>query len=177
MPESQEEREGEKIAEPVTEERKSKPVEESNQSNNKEETYHKGNKLPFLLGVLLVILAAIGLGAFFVDHNNFGPRFIGNNHTRITRDYGNMGFGNMGRPGMMGGYRVFQNRIIGKVTGVNGKTFTMDVSGTSYNVQINDTTRFPINSANTVKAEDTVLVWGQKDNNGVVQATQISVNP
>jgi hypothetical protein len=53
----------------------------------------------------------------------------------------------------------------------------MDINGQSKNVQISDTTRFPLNSATTVNTGDTVLVWGGQDSNGTIQATQISVNP
>ena len=72
---------------------------------------------------------------------------------------------------------VFSNSISGKVTAVNGQTFTVDVSGQSKTVQITDSTRFPITSATKMNVGDQVVVWGQQDSNGVIQATRIAVNP
>ena len=69
------------------------------------------------------------------------------------------------------------NQDSAKVTAVDGKQFTIDLSGTTYKVQINDSTRFPVDSVTTVKVGDQVVVIGEKDSNGMIQADRIIVNP
>ena len=69
------------------------------------------------------------------------------------------------------------NEVSGKVTAVNDKQFTMTVGSTSKTVQISDSTRFPNTSATKVAVGDTVVVVGEQDSNGVIQATEIAVNP
>jgi hypothetical protein len=70
-----------------------------------------------------------------------------------------------------------RNMIEGKITVVADKTFTIDQNGQSKNVQISDSTRFPLDSANKVTVGDKVRVWGEQDANGVIQAMRIMVNP
>jgi hypothetical protein len=76
---------------------------------------------------------------------------------------------------MGGGFR--QNSVSGTVKAVEDKKFTIDVNGTTKTVQISDTTRFSLNSATSVKVNDKVLVWGEQDSNGVIQANRVEVNP
>lgn len=83
------------------------------------------------------------------------------------------GRGQFGGRGMMSGHSA----SAGKVTAVNGQTLTVDFSGDSKTVQISDTTRFPLNSATAVKVGDQVVVVGEQDSKGVIQATRIIVNP
>lgn len=127
----------------------------------------------FLAGVLvaIIILAILLIGFAFVfrfTHRPFfGPR------ERIP-----MGYYYRGYRGFRGGRGfVFQNTISGKVTAVNGQTLTIDVNGQTKTVQISDATRFPIGSATKVNVGDQIVVWGSQDSQGVIQATQIAVNP
>jgi len=114
-------------------------------------------------------------GTIAASHDRFGYRI--NKVDHMPNERSDAYIGRHGMNGLMGNRGILQDRISGKVTSVNGKSFTLEASGTSYNVQISDSTRFPINSASTVKTSDTVLVWGQKDGNDIIQATQIAVNP
>lgn len=140
-----------------------------------------------ILAVIIVgtaVIVVLGAGAFSVMHlkgSRLGSRKAFSNHLGGPgiRGYGHMGGGFYGgRGGMMrGGNIANQNAISGKVTAVNDKKFTIDASGTPKDIQISDTTRFPLNSATSVKVGDTVIVRGQQDSSGVIQATTILVNP
>ncbi len=144
---------------------------------------HKHKALAIIIAALAVLFI-LGAGAFAALHLKNG---------RLVKRglYGRGGYGMVGRNyrgGMMGGrgFRgrkwngsgaVSSNSISGKVTAVNGQTFAVDASGTSKNVQIASATRFPLDSATSVKVGDTVVVRGQQDSSGTIQAKTILVNP
>jgi hypothetical protein len=120
-------------------------------------------------GIVLIVLALITAAAFL----KFGAeRLAQRKQIPITRNYnlrGGMGKGGFGK--RMGGQS--QNRTSGKVTVVSDKKFTIDASGNNVDIQITASTRFPVSSANTVKVGDQVIVSGEKDASGVVQAIRI----
>jgi hypothetical protein len=130
------------------------------------------NRKYFLVGVIvLVFFVFLLFGLAFFGH--FGHRGFGGgrNAVMMKRDFNS--FGHRGFVGRGSGMR--QDSVTGKVTTVNGQVFTIDVNGQSKNVQISDLTRFPLNSTTSVKAGDTVTVWGQQDSKNVIQATRIVV--
>ena len=86
---------------------------------------------------------------------------------------GMMGRGHRFRGGLNSNGFVIGNAVGGKVTAVNGQQFTIDASGTTKTVQITDTTRFPVNSGTQVKVGDQVIVSGEQDSKGVIQATRV----
>lgn len=162
----------------MAEEEKSVPEKNSNGTTKEapQKSYPVSNKgllIGLLIAVVIVILLFFTLTFGFFGHYryNYPNMMRGNDGRGYMMGPGYKGFGGNGY-GMMG-----QNVIRGKVTNVSGQTFTMDVSGTSKNVQINDTTRFPVSSSSSVKNGDTVLVWGLQDSKGVIQATYIQINP
>ncbi len=110
----------------------------------------------------------------------FGSMFIFRLRNRINWVPRNMIVGrvyNFGHRNFARGKYSAANQTSGKVTSVNGSTFTVDASGQTKTVQISATTRFPLNLANKVNVNDQVEVWGLQDSNGVIQATRIAVNP
>jgi len=120
--------------------------------------------------VVLMALLAGSLFTFRLAHRIFpGVR----NETGVSRVYGFPSHRSFDGRGRINGV----NSVSGKVTAINGQTFTTDVNGQSKTVQISDTTRFPLNSATSVKVGDQVVVLGQQDSKGVIQATRILVNP
>lgn len=148
-------------------------------ANDKKQTVD--NKNHRILAVVIVgtaVIVVLGVGAFSVMHlknSRLGARRAFSTHLGGP---GMRGYGHIGRGGMMrGGNIANQNAISSKVTAVNDKKFTIDASGTSKDIQISDTTRFPLDSATSVKVGDTVIVRGQQDSSGVIQATTILVNP
>lgn len=139
---------------------------------------HDPKKIALVAVGVIALVGILGLAAigakqvFYRGASKLSPGF---RMERFGRD-------GLERGGMMGGRRggfrgYMEDRTQGKVTAVDGKKFTIDVSGTVTQVQITDTTRFPMNSATTVKVGDTVVVMGEKDSGGVVQAIRIMVNP
>jgi hypothetical protein len=123
--------------------------------------------------VVFIVLVVLLTGAVFTFR--LAHRILPDvrNETTVSRVYGFPGHRNFDGRGRINGV----NNISGKVTTVSGQTFTIDVNGQSKTVLILDTTRFPINSATSVKTGDQVVVFGQQDSKGVIQATRILVNP
>jgi len=118
--------------------------------------------------IVLMVLLAGAVFTFRLAHRIFpGVR----NETGVSRVYGFPGHRNFDGRGRINDV----NSISGKVTAVNGQTFTIDISGQSKTVQTLDTTRFPLNSATIVKVGDQVVVFGHQDSKGVIQATRILV--
>ncbi len=147
----------------------------------------KNQKILILVVVGAIVAVILGADVFAALHFRNG-RFVKRGPLNGRGGYYGMmgGYGHMGmirggygfRGGNYGGNgAVSANRISGKVTAVNGQTFTIDASGTTKDVQITSDTRFPINSSTGVKTGDQVLVIGQQDSSGKIQATQIIVNP
>lgn len=143
-----------------------------NKNQGKEMTDHckKAKCRPWLIMVLAVVvfifLALTAACVARVGHKSFGRN---RNMAKINR--------NCMRRGTRSRSTLSQNAIESKVTAVNDQTFTIDNNGQPKNVQISDTTRFPLNSATKVNVGNTVIVYGQQDSNGVIQAQLISVNP
>lgn len=140
--------------------------------------WHNHKKKMMLAGGVFLVFIAVGAVAAGVAFKHFEGNSrvysISNNRMMSGNIHGNFD----GRNGMMGrGNVLFGAQTTGKVTAVDGKTFTVDASGTSLKVQITDTTRFPLKSATSVVVNDQVIVSGEKDSNGVIQATRIIVNP
>lgn len=136
--------------------------------------HNHDKKLMLAAGILLILLAVGGLTAAIV-----AKRFVGShvgNKIGMERNTGNSGRGKFGA-GMGGRMMVRNNATGGKVTAVEGKVLTVDASGTSIKVQISDITRFPLSSNTAIKVGDQLAVFGEKDANGIVQATRIIVNP
>lgn len=135
---------------------------------------HIHKKIIWMFGFLaLVFLTLLLAGGMAFKHSFAGYRGRGFNkniyqNRGITMDR-MYGFENNGFIG--------SNIVSGKVTAVSGKKFTVDDSGTKIDVKISDSTRFPISSATSVKTGDQVIVWGEKDSSGTVQAVRIVVNP
>jgi hypothetical protein len=131
-----------------------------------------------LVGGLFFIFLAVGiLAAGIVTRHTLGERNRAFNGPK-QGIRGEVGARNGSRQMMGGAGMMYRNGgVAGKVTAVDGKTFTIDASGTSVKVQIVDATRFPISSATTVAVNDQVVVSGEKDSSGTVQATRILVNP
>jgi len=71
----------------------------------------------------------------------------------------------------------YKDVIKGKVTAVGDKKFTLDYQGKSKEVQITENTRFPLDSETQIKVGDEVIVWGEQDASGIIQAYRIVVNP
>lgn len=140
---------------------------------------NKPNKKSLIVVIIAIIVLVVGAGAFAVLHFKKG-RVL---NRGFRGGYGMMGGnfrgGMMGRGGFRGGNfnngngYIGSNGISGKVTAVNDKTFTVDANGTSKNVQITDSTRFPANSSSQVKVGDQVVVIGEQDSNGNIQATRV----
>ena len=137
----------------------------------------KNQKATVAIIVGAVVVVILGAGIFAAFHLRNG-RFIAKRG--FNGFYGRSGYGMKGGRGMMGGGYGFRggnfnsgNTISGKVTAVNGQTLTIDASGTSKTVQISDSTRFPIGSATDIKTGDQVVVFGEQDSKGTVQATRI----
>lgn len=139
--------------------------------------YYKSRRSMFfgligLVVLLVVIFGVIGTAMFGRYHNNRIGRV---NNVALERNFDGNG---MGR-GMVERGHSFAgaDQVTGKVTAVNGKTFTMNVgSNQTKDVQISDTTRFPISSNTSISVGDTVTVRGGQDSSGVIQATRISVD-
>lgn len=132
--------------------------------------------LGVIIGFFLLLIIGSGLMVMGMAARSrfLFTRNIGQNQEINDGGYGYM----MGRGGSFGRMSGnYTNRISGKVTAANDKKFTIDYNGTSKDVQITDSTRFPISSATTVKVGDTVIVMGQQDSGGVIQAIQVIVNP
>jgi|GEM_PF-1669028 len=137
-----------------------------------EPAHHKSTWLlaGIIAFIVLMVLLAGAVFTFRLAHRVFpGVR----NETTVSRVYGFPGHRNFVGRGRINGV----SSVSGKVTAVAGQTFTIDVNGQSKTVQISDTTRFPLNSATSVKTEDQVIVFGQQDSKGVIEATRILVNP
>jgi hypothetical protein len=130
------------------------------------------NQKYFLVGAIVLVFFVFllfGLAFFgYFDHRGFRG---GNKAVMMERNFDS--FNHRGFVGRGDGMR--QDSVTGKVTTVNGQAFTLDVNGQLKNVQISDLTRFPLNSATSVKTGDTVTVWGQQDSKSVIQATRIVV--
>ncbi len=180
-------------------------IKESEQENSAEEASSErtevasgriGKKAKYALigaGALVILLIVLTAGMFFVRLG--GPRFrMHRKYARIERgsnfreQYGfgkRDGFGMRdrgrdraclnGRPGR--GNWMKGNVLTGKVTEVNGDIFTVETDGKTKKVEIGDSTRFPLNSATKVKVGDTVIVTGEQDSEGTVQAVRIIVSP
>lgn len=131
----------------------------------------KNQKATVAIIVGAVVVVILGAGIFAAFHLRNG-RFIAKRG--FNGFYGRSGYGMTGgRHGFRGGNFNSGNAISGKVTAVNGQTLTIDASGTSKTVQISDSTRFPIGSATDIKTGDQVVVFGEQDSKGTVQATRI----
>lgn len=135
-------------------------------------TPRKSNGLILALAGLVIIIVLLFSGFFFFHFTN--RSFMGmRNRFAINRTFNQGNFrGSMGHGRFMGA-----NSVSGKVTSVNNLSFTIDQNGTTKTVQISSTTRFPINSATKVVVGDQVVIRGGQDNQGVIQATLIIVNP
>lgn len=125
----------------------------------------------------LAIIAAgsiflISIGLSFVGGVQYGKHHPGTTDNR-------MGMSQQGQNGVgMGGRRNGGQRPeLGTVKTVNGKTFTMDLNGTTKTVTITDSTKFIGDSATSVSAGDKVIVFGATGDNNTVTATRIAVNP
>jgi hypothetical protein len=136
---------------------------------------HLAKSLLIVLGAFLILVVIAGgtMAAFRLFNRG---RVVG-----AVENRGMMNFGGF-RGGMMGGYRLGigqedDNVLTGTVKTVNGSKFTVDVNGTTKTVEISSDTRFPVNSATKVAVNDKVVVIGEQDSNGVIQATRIVVNP
>lgn len=138
----------------------------------KEASYSSDKTKYILFGGLigLALLLMLIFGSMVVirlrNQTNLGPR-----NMMIGRVY------NFGHRGFANANYSAANRTSGKVTNVNGSTFTVDVNGQTKTIQISATTLFPLNLANKVNVNDQVVVWGLQDSAGVVQANRIAVNP
>jgi hypothetical protein len=141
--------------------------------NNQSVVASKTNYL--LIGIVsfFIFVFLIG-GSFFIFRasRRFSPirQQVSFNH---NYNFNRSGFGHRNFMGRMMGV----NSVSGKVIAVNGQTFTIDDNGQSRSVQINDTTRFSINSTTKINVNDQVVVWGLQNSSGVIQADHISVNP
>jgi len=136
---------------------------------------------------LVALLTTLAAGMFFVRLG--GPRFrMHRKFARIERGYNlrkPYGFGMRDRvrdrdcfnrkPGR--GNRIKRDALTGKVTEVSGDTFSVESDGKTKKVEISDSTRFPLDSATKVKVGDTVVVTGDQDSEGTVQAIRITVSP
>lgn len=152
-------------------------VKENEKIDQTKKTGNEKKKLCIIAGagalVFLVLLGALVSGLAL-------KKFAGKRNKAVMGRTFERGFGgkNLGGRGMMkdrGG--MMQNRTAGKVTAVNDKQFTIDVSGTSKTIQITDSTRFPVNSSSSINTGDQVIVTGEQNSNGVIQAERIIVNP
>lgn len=120
--------------------------------------------------LLFLVFGFIGVAVFGHSHNNKIGRV---NNVAVERNFGGAGMNGMMGRGEFNG----SESVTGKVTAVNGKTFTMNVgSNTTKNVQISDSTRFPISSNTNISVGDSVTVHGGQDSNGIIQATLITIN-
>ncbi len=161
---------------PEVSKEETKVSENKNKEMPKKEMSDKTKKImcrPWLI-IILAVVVVIFLAAAVGCVARIGRKSFGRNRNMygISRNYMRRGNGKRYTLNQNG-----QNLIEAKVTAVNGQTFTVDNNGQPKNVQILDTTRFPLNSATKVNVGDTVAVYGQQDSNGVIQATLISVNP
>ncbi len=148
-------------------------------SKTVETVKNNGGKAAYMLmgaGITFAFLILLFVGIFAVAHITHRNLLQESKTAGVTfnREFDFSGPGKM----LHGGGRFAMNNVTnGKVTEVNGQTFTVDDSGTNVKVQITSDTRFPVKSATSVKTGDQVNVWGEKDSTGVVQAERIVVNP
>jgi hypothetical protein len=123
-----------------------------------------------LVGILILLVVFMaGVGA-------------ANHHNRMVRPSGAMAGGFSKR--IFGGERGFRadggqlsnvgNSTRGVVTAVNGASFTLAGNGATTNVTTNSSTQYQ--DGNTVKQNDTVIVFGTTTNN-TLTATQVIINP
>ena len=160
--------ENEKVNSEVSKE----PEKNGTVENNQNQETNKTNYL--LIGIVsFVIFAFLIAGSLFIFRvsRRFNPV---RNQVSFNRSYnfGHAGFHNRGFMGRM----MEADSVSGKVTAVNGQTFTIDDKGQSKSVQINNTTRFSLNSATKVNVNDQVVIWGLQNSSGIIQADRISVN-
>ena len=144
--------------------------------------HHLVKGLAVTVGAFLILVVLVGGGVMAFRYFQRG-RVVNTIDNRAMMNSNGFGSrGGFGRGGMMRGRGFVNdglsaNELDGKVTAVNDKQFTMTVNSTSKTVQISDSTRFPNTSATKVAVGDTVVVIGEQDSNGVIQATEIVVNP
>ena len=138
--------------------------------------YHKSRRSMFfgLVGFILLLVVVFGfIGVTMFGRTRSDNKMGRGNNVAIERNFGGQDMrGMMGR-GESNGFES----VTGKVTAINGKTFTMNIgSNKTKDVQISDTTRFPISSNTNIATGDSVTVRGGQDSNGVIQATLITIN-
>lgn len=158
-----------------TNENETKTSPDSKQKQEIDDKKTKKTKYLLIGLVGLVVLVCLLVGGLFFSRCWFQHRqLVRRNNAKIGRDYSPVRHQNFGARQK----KIFKNNSIsGKVTAVDGQTFTVDQNGQAKKVQIGDETRFPLISQTKVNVGDEVLVWGEQDSSGVVQAVRIIVNP
>ncbi|HSX44840.1 MAG TPA: DUF5666 domain-containing protein [Candidatus Saccharimonadales bacterium] len=132
--------------------------------------HHHGHKLLLaLVGVLVLLMVfCFGMAA-----------------QRVHREPA-MTFGKFGGIGMTGPRSVHMGRgfgfnnpnaaaLTGKVTAVNGTSFTLDQNGSSKTIKTDDKTAFGGVGINGLKTNDQVTIVGTTNSDGSVQASDVRV--
>ena len=123
-----------------------------------------------LIILLLVFMAGLGIA----NHDRWGRNvnFVSKSSAMPLERHGRfmMGDGGFGNNTTING----QSRDEGVVTSVSGSSFTLAGHGATTSVTTNSSTQYQ--GGNTVKQNDTVVVWGT-ESNGTLTATAVSINP
>lgn len=124
-----------------------------------------------LIIIGLVILAGVSVTAFGLRHFNNLGRGFGAPQMMSRNNFGSRG---------MGGRDILKKSFNGQVTAINGQDITLKTNDNQeLAVKVSDTTSY-YKGQNIAKAADlqvnnSVVVSGSPDSNGVIQATAIQI--
>lgn len=146
--------------------------------DNKTEVDNSKNRFTsgqgWLYGLLaLVVLVLVFIAGLAVANNRVGPyhrAYFDDGGVGMMQHRGMNGFGMLGSNFTKNG----QTRASGVVTSVNGSNFTIASSGATQKITTSDSTQYQ--GGNTVKQNDTVIVWGTESND-TIKADTVVINP